>query len=172
MKKNARGVTLLELMTALTVLGVLVAISAPAFRQFTADSRTTAAINDLVSALNLARSEALRRSAPAVTCSSDDQETCAGDDDWATGWIVFADVNANGDADAGELIQAWPAVGGNMTLDGSAARVTYNTMGMREPMTGGNITFDVHVSGCSGRRAGVTRVLPVGTIQSSKVDCP
>src|SRR5262245_15057943 len=105
MKHRSRGMTLLELMMALAVVAVLTAIAVPGIRQFMSNSRTTATTNDLVSALNLARSEALRRTANAVVCASDDQETCSGGTDWATGWIAFTDPNANGEVDDDELLR-------------------------------------------------------------------
>ena len=180
MKIRSQGMTLIELMMAIAVLGILVAIAVPSFRSITASSRTVAATNDLVSALNLARSEALTRSVNAVVCTSSDQATCSGSTDWADGWIVFSDRNRNGAVNNGELLQAWSSVGNALklsaeTLDDNKAvsRVTYNTMGMGDLPPGTNrVRFEIVAPICKGDKAGRTEVLLTGMIQSSKVACP
>ncbi len=170
MEIRSRGMTLIELMTALAVLGILLALATPSFRTFTSNARTTATTNDLVTALNLARSEALRRSAVAIVCPSNDQATCLNSNDWTSGWIVFADRNGNGTVDADELVQTWQGSAG-MSVAADANRVAFNVMGMREPMTG-SIQITVTAPGCKGDSRGLTEILPAGTIQSSKVACP
>lgn len=180
MKNRNRGVTLIELMTAVAVIGVLIAVAIPSFRTFTNDSRTTATTNDLVTALNLARSEALRRASNVVVCASSDQATCGDADDWVSGWIVFADSNANYTLDAGAetVLRAWPAAAGGFVMTARRAGtdisgLAYNTMGMRDLTPGaGAVTFQVVPPHCSGTRAGRTQVLQMGTIQSDKVACP
>jgi type IV fimbrial biogenesis protein FimT len=180
MKIRSRGVTLIELLTALTVLGVLMAIAAPSFRQFTANSRTTAATNQLVTALNMARSEALRRSSNVVVCTSSNQATCSGSTDWVDGWIVFADLNRNGTVDADELVQSWSGVNNGFTVSATAIgpnsavdRLAYNTMGMGDiPAGASRVRFQIASPVCTGNRAGRTEVLVTGMIQSSKVACP
>jgi hypothetical protein len=81
--------------------------------------------------------------------------------------------------DADELLQVWPALGGNLAVtaldagNGAVDRVTYNAMGMGElPAAGGRITFSVVAPTCSGTQAGQTQVLLSGSIQSTKVACP
>jgi type IV fimbrial biogenesis protein FimT len=179
MKIRSQGTTLIELMAAIAVLGVLIAIAMPGFRSLTASNRTIAATNDLVGALNLARSEALTRSVNAVVCTSSDQTTCSGSKDWADGWIVFSDRNRNGTVNNGELLQAWPAVGNGFklsaeTLDDnkSVDRVTYNSLGMGDLPPGTNrIRFQIVAPVCEGDKAGRTDVLLTGMIQTSKVAC-
>jgi type IV fimbrial biogenesis protein FimT len=180
MKIRSQGMTLIELMAAIAVLGIMLALAIPSFRGITANNRTIAATNDLVTALNVARSEALRRSGNTVVCTSTNQASCSGSTDWANGWIVFADRNRNDAVDADELVQAWSAVGdgftvGATTVNGGVAvnRVTYNTMGMGElPVGASRIRFAIVSPVCSGNKAGRTEVLITGMIQSSKVACP
>ena len=61
MKAKQSGFTLVELMFTITVLAVLLGIGVPNFRDFIRNSRMTAAANDLLADLNLARSEAVKR---------------------------------------------------------------------------------------------------------------
>ena len=53
--------------------------------------------------------------------TSDDNTTCTGSRNWSRGWIIFVDTNANGGADAGELVlQTAPAVTAEFTLTAAA----------------------------------------------------
>jgi type IV fimbrial biogenesis protein FimT len=181
MKTRSQGTTLLELMTALAVLGVMFAIAVPSFRQFTADSRTTAFTNDLVTALNLARSEALHRSSNVVTCASSNQTSCTGSATWASGFIVFTDLNANNALNVGTdtILRVWqPATTGIAVTAANSSgtpvsRIAYNSLGMGA-LAGGTawVRFSFIPTGCTGNRAGQTDVLMSGTIQTRKVACP
>lgn len=164
---RSRGMTLLELMMAVTVLGILLAIAVPSFRNYTIGSRVSAASSDLVTAMNLARSEALRRSSPAVLCASADEATCSGDTDWATGWVVFTDPNGNGAVDADELLQVWSALSGQVAAAADVDRVTYNTMGM----VAAAANFSIASAGCAVDRQVDTTVSVSGGIRSNRVTC-
>lgn len=180
MKIRSKGMTLIELMVAITIVAILAAIAIPSFRRLTAENRTIAATNDLVTALNVARSEALRRSQNTVVCTSSDQATCSGSANWTDGWIVFADRNRNDAVDANELVQAWSAVGNGFTIgaktindDKAVDRVIYNTMGMSELPAGVSRTqFAIVSPVCVGNKAGQTEVMVTGMIQTRKVACP
>ena len=101
-----QGVTLIELMIALAILAILVAIAAPSFRDTIARSRVQSAVADLSASFSLARSEAIRTGIQTVVCPSVDLTSCslAAVADWSTGWIVLADANRNGAVDTGETI--------------------------------------------------------------------
>lgn len=102
MKYKQGGFTLIELMFTVLVLAVLLAIGVPNFRDFLRNSRMAAQANDLLSAVNLTRSEAVKRRAPVSLCSGTVADNCDADADFADGWFVFVDVNGDGDIDAGE----------------------------------------------------------------------
>ncbi len=77
-------------MITLTVSSILLAIAVPSFRNMTANSRLTAQVNDLVSAVNLARSEAIKRNASISFCRTDnatDTACSTTTGNWAS-WIV------------------------------------------------------------------------------------
>lgn len=174
MKNRSRGFTLIELMTALLVLAILVGIAIPSFRDFAADSRMSSASSDLVTALNLARSEALRRSSAVHVCSSADLATCAGSFSWTTGWIVFADLDNDSVADANELLQTWTPLQGGVLMTSSTGRVIYDSMGMAR-MTSGppTATFSTVHPSCAGRPNGRRSVVsPTGSMQTGKFTCP
>jgi type IV fimbrial biogenesis protein FimT len=94
-KRNHKGFTLIELMTTLLVAGVVLGVGIPAFTQFIATNQMAAGVNDLVSALHLARTEAIKRRVNVTICPSANAMANAPDCDnagsFADGWIVFVD---------------------------------------------------------------------------------
>lgn len=126
-----RGFTLLELMTALTVAGILVAVGVPAMTDMTQNQRIGAAAEDLQVDFALARSEAVTRATNVTVCTSSNGTTCT-NSDWANGRIVFADANANGTLDPFETdIRHAVATGHGLTATASVAGgvVTFNARG-------------------------------------------
>ncbi|HQS02358.1 MAG: hypothetical protein B7Y07_08470 [Halothiobacillus sp. 24-54-40] len=61
--KRAQGFTIIELMITLTVAAILLAIAIPSFNYLTVSSKLTTTANDLVTAIGVARSEAIKRNA-------------------------------------------------------------------------------------------------------------
>jgi type IV fimbrial biogenesis protein FimT len=168
--KYQRGYTLIELMVAITIVAILLGIGVPSFREFTRSNRITAAQNDLVTSLNLARSEALRRNRPVSVCASTDGTACGVDTDWISGWMAFTDRGAVGTVDADdEVIQFWPGPS-NSTVEmdsGGAAFVRYAATGM----VVAPITIDVSWPGCTGANLRRVTVMASGSIVGQKVAC-
>lgn len=67
---NAAGFTLVELLTALAVAGVVLAIAVPAFNRTILSNRLSATSNTLVSALSQARLQAVRSNQLVAFCSN------------------------------------------------------------------------------------------------------
>ncbi len=125
-----KGFTLIELIVTISVVAILLTIAIPNFQTFVLNNRLTGQANDMLTALNYARSEAIKRGLPVSMCSSTTGNTCAGSTDWSTGWIVFADPDNDGVFNAGDtLLRAGPALGGNNTLNAGLAAVTFDSGG-------------------------------------------
>jgi type IV fimbrial biogenesis protein FimT len=110
MNNRSRGFTLMELMIVVALVGVILAIGAPSFGEFRRSNRMAGIANDFLVAVQVARSEALKRQTGVSMCPSDtpeaDDAVCT-DDLSFNGWIVFADPNNNCQrepADAREVI--------------------------------------------------------------------
>ena len=117
-----KGFTLIELMVTISVLAILLTIAVPSFQTFVLNNRITGQANDMMTALNYARSEAIKRGLP-VSMSSN-----SGTADWSTGWFVFSDPSGNGIVDAGDItLRVWPALGGGNTLNAILGAVTVVT---------------------------------------------
>lgn len=124
LKKKNNGFTLVELIITMVILGILTMIAIPSFRNFTRSSQVTSAVNDLVSALNFARSEALTRGTEVTVCKSANQITCTTAGNWDQGWIVYV-----GEATVDELLRSHPAISTNVTMTDGPNRMTYASSG-------------------------------------------
>lgn len=90
------GFTLSETLAALAVAGIGVSLAVPGVQSLASRNQQATAVNQLVSSLHLARSEAIMRNRPVAICASTDAERCAGTD-WAAGWISFVDADGDGE---------------------------------------------------------------------------
>lgn len=89
-QRKQAGFTLTELLVAITIAGILMAIAVPSYRDATLSSRLAALSNGLVASARLARSEAFKRNQTVSLCVSTDGANCTGGKLWHTGWIVAA----------------------------------------------------------------------------------
>ena len=106
-----RGFTLVELMVTLALMAILVGIAVPSFSTMIANNRIATQTNELVGALNLARSEAVRRG-QGVSIRS----TAAGIE-FATGWRIFNDPGLTGAAPAtDDVLRESTSLAGRTTL--------------------------------------------------------
>ncbi len=96
---NVKGFTLTELLMVLIIISVTLAIGLPNFQSLIISSRLTSSANAMVSALQLARFEALKQQKNVVIANKNGQ--------WENGWIVFVDQkNKNNQLDDGESVLA------------------------------------------------------------------
>lgn len=97
---NRNGFTIIELMIVLSVLAIISATALPSFINSLTQMEIDGQINDLVSMIYRARSEAIKRNRVVTVCKSIDKNSCGGT--WSDGWIMFEDNNADGKKDADE----------------------------------------------------------------------
>ena len=100
------GFTIMELMIVLTLAALILAIGSPNFREFRQNSRLTGAANDFLAAVQLARTEAVKRQASVSICASsnpgeDDASCSAGE---FSRWIIFEDRDGDCARGADEAI--------------------------------------------------------------------
>lgn len=119
MKTPSSGFTLIELLVVLVVLAVLVSIGVPNLRTLIQNNRATAQANELLTGLQYARMEALKRKRPVSVCPSRDGASCG--TDWAEGWIVVLDGNAPGSPNVAvnEVLRVWQGLGHGTTVTAS-----------------------------------------------------
>lgn len=137
-----RGVTLIELLVAMSILAILLGIGVPSFSQFSTNNRLSNASNALFSSFSLARSESIKRGNRVVVCKSADGLVCSAGDDWSQGWIVFSDLDNDGAVNGGEqIIHKNPAMPAGYSFSGNAnvsSYVSFDTQGMTKLTSGAN----------------------------------
>lgn len=119
-KSNA-GITLIEMMMVVAILGVVLALAAPNLSEFFVRNRLDTATNEFMTALNFARSEAIRRGVPVSI-----RRVSGTTREWTQGWEIFVDPNRNGVRDAGdELLREGTPLAAPLTMRSSQAVATF-----------------------------------------------
>lgn len=87
-----RGLSAVELLAATAVLAVLASVAAPTYVRMSRAASLSAAANEMLWALHLARSTAVLRAQPVAVCLTADGAHClATGAHRASGWLVFVD---------------------------------------------------------------------------------
>ncbi len=116
--KRQIGITLVELMVALALVGILMVVAVPRLQRTIESSRMVAGLNALAGALSLASTEATKQRRTVTLCASSDGVGCT-NSTWGDGWIVFTDFDENGKIDAANgdtLLSIGAAVPKGLTL--------------------------------------------------------
>lgn len=101
-RRTSLGFTLIELVVVVAIVAILAVLAIPSFKEMLKQNRSVSFVNELVSALNLARSEAVKRGLPVTVCVFDpatDVTTalaagtlaCSTTMSWNNGWLIFVD---------------------------------------------------------------------------------
>jgi type IV fimbrial biogenesis protein FimT len=115
--RRLHGFSLVELLVVMSIVAILLGIGVPNMQQFIVSTNLSSGSNEFFTALNLARSEAVRRGVTVVLVTNG----TAGSRDWTTGYQMFVDANGNGTFDAGEeVVRQTNGVDTPMTIYGSA----------------------------------------------------
>ena len=141
--RNAAGVTLIELMIALSIVAVLTTMALPSFGKLMQSTASRSARSALSVSINQARIGAAMRSRQVVVCPSANQTDCGRNLRWQHGWISFIDSNQNGEHDAVEeligVAQAQPS-GVAIVSTSGRHRIRYQADGSSD---GSNLTLTV-----------------------------
>lgn len=169
--QTSSGFTLTELMITLAIAGTLVGIAIPSFTSMVTGNRLTTYANELMTALNLARSEAIKRGEQVTITRKGGSST-----EWESGWDVFVDVdrsnsfNDNGDAilcETGEdcLLRTYDALPSGYTLRTGGNYQDYAGYSPSGLSTGLGDTFTL----CNGTDNTTSRDIIVNAIGRARV---
>lgn len=110
---RSAGFTLIELVVAIAIMGILMTLAAPAMQRVVAKQRLRSASFNLVGDLTLARSEALKRRSSVVL-----EPLATGN--WTAGWRLR---NATDNA----ILAQRPALGTSVAVSPAPASVTFDS---------------------------------------------
>lgn len=148
----ARGFTLIELMIAIAVFAILLAIAVPSFRDASLAARLGSIANNMVASVQLARSEAIKRNAVVRLCASSNGTSCVSSTNWQQGWIVLDQANNN----VLQVQQALPA--GWKVTQSAASNLDFQGIGVGATAT----TFTICRSAPVGKQERVVTVSATG----------
>lgn len=184
-RPREQGFTLIELLVTVAVMGILVAIAAPNFTTMILNQRADGLAEELSAALQLAKTEAVKRGGRVTLCAAnEDGDACSAD--WTDGWLVIADSAATDGAGApvldsnADIIRYFhkPNDGSVITAinNGAVSFVRYTSTGQLARIGGrANVTpivFDTYVERCQGDRRRTISVGVAGMMDIDRSACP
>ena len=124
------GFTLIELMVTVAVASILAVVAVPAMAGLINANRINSASDNLTAALQLARSEAIRRGTSVTVCASADGQACANTASWDR-WIVRGRDNVASEGGTEEIdIMRDETPAGRVELQGPAGGIVFRSSGL------------------------------------------
>ena len=161
----------MELMITIVVAAIVLALAIPSFRTMIQNNRITAQANELVTALSLARSEAIKRGSPVTVCASDNQSDC-NTADWTQGWILFTDDETGAGAPMiNTILRVWGPLDGAPTITTSPAGVEFVRY-LGSGQVGAVVSFTHTIPDCKGDQVRVIGVALTGRTSVTRLSCP
>ncbi len=121
---NQKGFTLVELLIVIAIVAILAVVAVPNFRETMQRNRMVANTNEFISAIQLARAEAIRRGGQIILAPDDGTN-------WPSGLVVYFDADGDNTLDAGEEIRVWQqmASGSQITAFASSTELSFDGRG-------------------------------------------
>jgi len=182
MYKNS-GFTLIEMMVTVAIMGVALTVAVPSFATMIKGNKQVTHTNDLLGALNFARSEAIKRGQRVVVCRSVNN-VCQRDwpQSWEQGWMIFVDpdndailttgdttLRIHGPLDGGDTMAA---VINEAVNDGSFYNfISYSSDGAVHALNGTPISGDLSFGLCYAAQKNKITINLVGRGGVSKDPC-
>ena len=151
--QKQQGFNLVELLIAVTLLGIGLALAVPAFTNLTKKDKIQTMSSEIRTALNYARNEAIRLNDNVVFCHSSNQLVCSTPPNtgWE-GWIIRR-AGANIGAETGDVLRKGiidhnvVKVTSNATLSSALHVIRYNSQGLAR-FFGNNTPLSAQIEVC------------------------
>ncbi|HUN92264.1 MAG TPA: GspH/FimT family pseudopilin [Burkholderiaceae bacterium] len=164
--RRVRGLTLVELLVTMVIAAILLAYGVPSLQSFVASNQLATSANELVASLNLARSEAVRTSAPVGVCVE-------GGNSWIVAPLTGGSLTAT--CDKTQTIRAGAPSGPQLTVDalivpvaGSGA-IAFDALGRLVTSGGATLAEIMVCRGGSPVAGGVSSSRAVLVAQSGRI---
>lgn len=178
--KRSGGFTLLEAMITLLILSIILLFAVPSFTSQMRNNQSLTFGDEFVTALNYARSEAVKRGRLVSICpSNDDVDDCG--NDWTNGWLVVLDSADETDGtvdldDTDDILRVWEEAGEDMSLtverdDNDVTFLRFTGMGQLAIRDDGEANIDARHDDCDGDASREIRVLVSGSIGNRRAEC-
>ncbi len=167
---RSSGFTLVELVITVALAAIILSAAVPSFRDLVQNNRITAQVNEFVTALNVARSEAVKRGATLRVTALDGSDAS---NEFGMGWRVWFDADGDNTFDAGEELRESAALTGGATLDSvsvpAVTELQYLASGLLN--IGAATTFELRIPECRGNQARDVTILPTGRATITSIAC-
>jgi type IV fimbrial biogenesis protein FimT len=165
---------MIELMIVVAITAILAVVAVPSLQGTIRDFRQKSALSLLISDLNQARGEAIKRNSRVVLCVRNAAGTaCAGSTNWLSGWIACTDSDGNGSCDTASASSpnpfiVRPALDASLSLtvtDAAAAALSSIRFNANSSQGGGASAATLTLGGTwSGATARIVTVAGTGNI--------
>ncbi len=162
-RRRSSGVTMVELLFAIAILGITLAFAVPSYRDAALNSKLNAISSSLHASVLVARSEAIKTNRATTLCASSDGATCTGS--WTQGWIIH-DVD-----DVLLEVRPAPPMGYKVTQAGGTVDLTFQPIGVGSSAA----TFTVCRNSPLGSQERVVSVTATGVAHVTRTEtgsCP
>lgn len=144
---HQRGLTLVELLLVIAIIGILSTIAIPNMRDAARSYQLTSKANFWMNTLNFARSEAVKRGERVTLCASSDGSGCTAPlANLHQGWIIWTDTDNDGVRDGTETIIRAGAPDNVYTYVQSGTYISFISSGMTKTI--GNASWSGSVDIC------------------------
>ncbi|WP_421621618.1 GspH/FimT family pseudopilin [Alkalilimnicola ehrlichii] len=152
----SHGLTLIELMIMVVVATILLGIGIPALGHLVEHTRLTTTTNQLLTALHVTRSEAIRRGHAVTLCTSKDGFTCTSDTLWHEGWLLYENPTRTGHPSSPEAIlqveNGWADQNVTATSNQPVSQyITYDGLGQSKRLSGALLMGTIKICGKSDK---------------------
>ena len=162
------GFSLIELMVTIALVSLLLTLGVPSFNALLRTISLNTQANNFVAAINLARSEAIRRNTVVTLSASADNLT---QHHWEAGWQIWVDGNGNGILDNGELLRGFPDMGGGV-LSSDTSLLRFNSEGFLDGRTPLARVFSLRPDECRNEPSRDINITVAGRPSITEASCP
>lgn len=169
---SIRGFTLIELMVTIAIMAIGLAIAYPSFTGVIRSNRVATGTNTLIATFNLARTEAIRSNRGGGVCMSANGTSCTTAGGWEQGWLVWTDLDGNGDLTAGEPVVRYFEANKGLAMNSDAKAIIFDQRGRLVPQA--DIILTLKSSECpkDQKLVRLITVNQIGQVRYESPPCP